>query len=258
MNSLRTATENNRWYHDEPTSLPAEVPVSELIEVHDLSKVIAPEGSRRFVRTNVHEVRRADGSTGYQVVNEFPDGISLLPIDVVNGKAYAIMLDQVRYPHASDGNKTMSLAELARQGKIGRWGREIVSGAVDANDTVIDPNTGQYDKEATFKGAAIREASEEAGIIGLADYQVDRIYPELFSSIGVNNQSFNLFAATLEDGQWQPELTHPDLEEGTIHLGAYRLDTTIPEMIRQGQIWEMSAIAAISGLWTIAKYRKYL
>lgn len=257
MNQLRTETGPGKWYHDEPTPLPSEVPVTELIEVHDLSKVIAPEGSRRFVRTNVHEVRRANGSTGYQVINEFPDGVSLLPIDVVNGKAYAILLDQVRYPHASDGNKTAPLAELARQGKIGRWGREIVSGGVDATDSVFD-ETDTYSKEATFKAAAIREASEEAGIIGLADYQVDRIYPELFSSVGVNNQSFNLFAAKLEDGQWQPELTHPDLEEGTIHLGAYRLDTAVPEMIKQGQIWEMSAIAAISGLWTIAKYRKYL
>lgn len=257
MNNLRSGLGPKANYYDSAMPLPQEVPVNELIQVHDLSKVIAPEGSRRFVRTNVHEVRRSNGSTGFQVINEFPDGVSLLPIDIVNGKAYAIMTDQVRYPHAPDGNKTQSLAELAEQGRIGRWGREIVSGGVDPEDSVFDEN-GAYDREASFINAVKREASEEAGVIGLADYQVERIFPQIFSSVGVNNQSFNLYVAQLEDGQWAPELTHPDIEEGNMHLGAYRLDTAVPEMIDKGIIWEMSAIAALSGLWTIAKYRKYL
>ncbi len=233
-------------YYDTARPLPDEdeASVSQLIRVHDLQTDPIPEGATRFVRAKVHEVERPGGSTGYQVINEMADGVSVLPVEVVNNKLYAIMVDQRRYPHLRPEDRhTMNLEQAARAGRIGRWSREIVSGGVEPGES--------------HEEAVIREAAEEAGIVGLRSDQIKSIYPELWSSVSVNHQPFDLRVATLEDGQWQPELAYPDIEEGSVTIGAYRWDT-VEEMIEQGSIWEMSAVTAIGGLYRMREYRKYM
>jgi len=246
---MMTRLENSPspYHHDTDQPFPeySEQTAPRLIRVHDLRHDPTPEGATRFVRTKVHEVERPGGSTGFQVVNEMADGVSLLPIDVVNGHGYAIMLDQLRYPHVRPEDRgRMTLEAAARAGRIGRWSREIVSGGVEEGESHTQ--------------AAIREAAEEVGLVGLREDQIEPIYPELWSSVSVNHQPFDLRVARIEDGQWRPELAFPDVEEGSVRIGAYRLDTAVPEMIDNGTIWEMSAVTAIGGLWRLPEYRQYM
>lgn len=236
---------NLQLHHDHAVPLPEYGPSPVLERLYDLSAEPAPEASKRFVRTAVHEIRRPDGSLGHQVVNSMADGVSLLPIDVVQGRAYAILVDQMRYPHRRPGDEAHTLAEVARAGRIGRWSREVMSGGVDAGETL--------------EQAAVREAEEEGGIIGLDPGRIKRLFPTLKSSVGINDQTFNLFYAKIDGAEeWKPELAHADIEEGNITIGAYRLDTAVPEMIRENTVWEMSSVLALTGLYNVTELRKYL
>ena len=230
-------------YYDSAQPLPEYEPSPELITIDNLSERPAPAGASRYVRTSVHTVRRNNGDTGYQVVNDLKPGVSLLAIDVVLGHAYGIFVDQMRYPHARPGQDFLNLEMAARRRRIGRWSREIISGGVEFGET-------EYQ-------ALAREAAEEAGIMGIDPATVERLYPELRSSVSINKQPFNLFVAKVGEGMWSPELAFPDAEEGRMPVGAYRLDTAVPEMIRNGTIFEMSAVTAVSGLYR-TRWRKYL
>ena len=234
------------YYHDIPQDLPDYDQASSLIDIVDLKTTVAPEGAAKYVRTKVHVVERANGSTGYQVVNEMAPGVSLLPIDIVSGHAYAILVDQMRYPHLrpQDEDMGMSLDEAAQAGRIGRWSREVLSGGANPSESLEE--------------AALREGAEEAGIVGLTPDRVRRLFPTLGSSVSVNRQPFNLFYARLKDGEFQPQLAYPDLDEGNMHIGAYRLDTAVPEMIENGTVWELSTVLALTGLHLAADLRKYL
>ncbi|HSW79516.1 MAG TPA: hypothetical protein VLG47_01945, partial [Candidatus Saccharimonadales bacterium] len=105
--------------------------------------------------------------------------------------------------------------------------------------------------------AAIREAAEEAGVFGLRPEDVEQILPTLLSSISVNRQPFNLFAAEIGNGMWEPRLVHPDVEEGNLRVNAYRLDTAVMDMIRNGTVRELSAVTAIMGLHN-TRWRRYM
>jgi 8-oxo-dGTP pyrophosphatase MutT (NUDIX family) len=230
-------------YYDTAQPLPEDELGPQLITLDKLSETPAPAGASRYVRTSVHTVLRNNGSTGYQVVNDLNPGVSLLALDVVQGHAYGVFVDQQRYPHTRLGENYLSLEQAARARRIGRWSREIISGGVELGETEEE--------------ALAREAAEEAGIMNMDLSKIERIYPELKSSVSINNQAFNLYVGKIGDGMWNPELAFPEAEEGNMPVGAYRLDTAVPEMIRRGIIFEMSAVAAINGLYR-TRYHKYL
>lgn len=247
---MRSA-ELSRFHHDVATPLPEVTESPKLVRVVDLKEELAPAGASRFVRTKVHEVVRGNGTTGYQVVNEMAPGVSLVPVDVVNGKGYALLVDQLRYPHHQPGTTAPSLREAAERGTIGRWSRETISGGVNPEEEALG--------ELGLKLAGLREGAEEAGIKNIDPETVQRILPTLYSSVSVNNQSFNLFAVRMNgETQWDPEVTFADLEEGNMKVGAYRLDTAVPEMINNGTIWEMSTVTALNGLYRLDEFRPYL
>ncbi len=232
-------------YHDAAQQLPPypDGGGSRLLEVVDLTTAPAPEGAARYVNTKVHVVERPDGSIGHQVVNKTAPGASLLAIDVVQNHAYAVLVDQMRYPHVRPDDTSGSLEAAARAGRIGRWSREIMSGGADSGETL--------------EAAALREAREEAGIVGVTPDRVHRLFPTLNSSVSINNQPFNLFYTLLRDGEFQPGRVHRDAEEGDMRVAAYRLDTAVPEMVGR-EIWEMSTVTALMGLWRVKGLRKYL
>ncbi len=240
-------------YYDEPPE-PHKINRDKLpwlVRVHTLD---VPEGAKKYLRTTVHEVIRPDGTLGFHFVNQYPQGASVTPIDVVNGHGYVIMGEQFRYPHISPDIKAglsigevPDLADLARKRKLGRWSIEVPSGGVEIIDGKLE----------TPVQAAIREAREEAGV-SLKEGQLDRLLPPIFGSVSTNYQEFNLFAALLKDGQWDPSKIAPDPEEQGLKVAAYRLDTVVPEMINQGRIWEMSTVTALNSLWRRKKYRRYL
>lgn len=231
-------------YYDEPKGLPSYQPSPELLDVVKLSESAAPAGAARFVRGSVHVVRRDNGAEGYQVVNEMNDGVSVAALEVVLGHAYLILVDQMRYPHTRPGDEQLNVEQAARLRRAGRWSRELVSGGVEAFDVDL-------------AAAAAREAREEAGIFGLEAENMVRLYPPLLSSISVNHQPFNLYAAEIGRGMWIPEAVVPDIEEGDLRVNAYRLDTAVPEMIANGTIVELSAVTAIAGLHN-TRWRKYM
>ncbi|HSW80555.1 MAG TPA: NUDIX domain-containing protein [Candidatus Saccharimonadales bacterium] len=231
-------------YNENATDLPEPQPAPRLLEVVNLRDHIAPAGAARFVRSSVHVVERANGSTGYQVVNEMADGVSVAALEKVLGHAYLLLVDQVRYPHQRPGHENLSLEQAARLGQIGIWSRELISGGVEATDQSI-------------ADAAMREAAEEAGVFGLRPEDVEQILPTLLSSISVNRQPFNLFAAEIGNGMWDPRSVHPDVEEGDLRVNAYRLDTAVMDMIRNGTVRELSAVTAIMGLHN-TRWRRYM
>lgn len=53
------------------------------------------------------------------------------------------------------------------------------------------------------------------------------------------------------------QLPCADVEEGDLRVGAYRLDTVVPEMIKNDTIIELSAVTAIAGLYH-TRWRKYM
>jgi hypothetical protein len=231
-------------YHDGPKPLPPYQPSPELLDVVKLSESAAPAGAAKYVRGSVHVVRRANGDEGYQVVNEMNDGVSVAALEVVLGHAYLLLVDQMRYPHTRPGDENLNIEQAARLRRAGRWSRELISGGVETSDLDLT-------------AAAAREAREEAGVFGLTPEDLERIYPPLLSSISINHQPFNLFAARIGSGMWVPEAVQPDVEEGDLRVNAYRLDTAVQEMISRGVIAELSAVTAIGGLYR-TRWQKYL
>jgi 8-oxo-dGTP pyrophosphatase MutT (NUDIX family) len=238
---VRTNPGAGRKYFDTDQPLPGTLPASQLLEVVDLDPC-APEAARKYVRTTVHIVRRPDGTVGYQVVNSYAPGVSLIAIEVVNSRAYVIMHDEVRYPLPQEGFENVPIAIAARMAEGGRWSREIVSGGVNSDESPV--------------AAAIREAREESGLVGLREYQIERLFPTLYGSVSTNRQPFNLFSAQIEAGQWQPELVTTDVEEGYVHVGAYQLPVAL-DMIGK-QIVELSTVLALYAIGRHDKWQRYL
>jgi hypothetical protein len=240
---IRINSDAGRLYFDTAQPLPTALPASTLLEVVDLDPCAPPE-ARKYVRTKVHVVRRANGTVGYQVVNSYAPGVSLLPLIVDGNEAYIILHDEIRYPLPSAGMESVPIEIAAAQAEGGRWSREIVSGGVTLpHETLVE--------------AALREAREESGIVGVTPSDVRPLAPTLYSSVSTNRQPFNLFVVMITPDQWQPDLIMPDIEEGNLHVGAYNLRTAVQPMIGQ-QIVEMSTYAAIMSLYSVPEVRQYM
>ncbi|HSE61051.1 MAG TPA: NUDIX domain-containing protein [Candidatus Saccharimonadales bacterium] len=189
-------------------------------------------------------MRRPDGSTGYQVVNSYAAGVSLVPLILVNDELYVVLHDEMRYPLPQAGDDNLSIEESAALARTGRWSREIPSGGVNAGESI--------------KAAALREAGEESGIIGLTEADLHPIFGTFYSSVSTNRQSFNPFWAIVRPEQWQPELVMPDIEEGNfLGIGAYSLRHAVPHMFGR-QIVELSTFGFISALHHAPELRQYL